>query len=173
MISRVTVDPRCPSVDSEVDLIEGRKYAFVATAVRDEEGRGYSDSGISCTPDGPSGFTGRLFDWIARDARCPLNPVHWFGPGQTKRLRVLHDRCGRRASFLTLIGHIGSDDGPESAFVIGSGTEIVAHASGRLHLFANDWPGDVQGGGPSPSYTNNTGLLHVSVEALDSRGVVR
>ncbi len=135
------------------------------------------DKSIPCSPDGPESFGGHLFDFFIRDARFPLNPAGWGSKlGRVKRLRVLKDREGRRASFLTLIAALGKDDREDNVYVIGSGHEFTAHASEELFLFANDWPGgrDKEGDGRfydeegnlSETYGNNRGELEVTVKAL-------
>jgi hypothetical protein len=164
------IDPRVPWNHTGFQLEAGHKYLLRAVAVNDAEGHAYADKVIPCTPDGPSGFRGSLFEFVARDARCPLNPFHWLGPGSIKRLRVLNDQTCRRASFLTVMAAVGEDDREENTFVIGSEREITAHATGELVIFCNDWPGGCGRDGEarfqeSRSYCNNRGLIHLTIES--------
>lgn len=163
------LDPRKPWKVTDYDLQAGAVYEFTAVAAPDDQGRPYSDASIACTPDGPVGFRGRRFDWTFRNPCCPFNPVTWFGPGAIKRLRVLHDQNGTRASFLTVIGAVGTNDAAENVFVIGSHAVIRARDSGRLVLFANDWPGGPGKCGEarfenSVTYANNHGRVQVTVK---------
>lgn len=163
------INPRQPWNLTGLQMQKGERYHFRAEAGPDACGRPYLDKSMPCTPDGPVGAKGRFFDWLARDARCPLNPAGWFGPGAVKHLRVLQDRTGRRASFLTVVGVIGRDDRPENAFVIGREREVVAHADGELVVFCNDWPGGTGLTGEarfadSKSYANNCGMIRLTVE---------
>lgn len=157
-------------------LQKGEAYEIQVTHEHD-----YRDSYMRCNANGPKGLLGWLFD---RSGRSPgvWNPLSWrnnFGP--VKRLRVLRDGTPdkRRASFLTLIATIGSDDRSENAITIGKGRRFEAHADGELHLFANDWPGGVEPSGPNrfrdprksgrkalPTYGNNNGHLKVVVTSL-------
>jgi hypothetical protein len=165
------IDPRAPWNDTEITLHQGQRYRFTAEATKDADGLSYSDRGIRATPDGVVGLKGRIFDFFARDARCPLDPAHWRGPGKIKRLRVLRDRTGTRASFLTVIGCVGKDDAKENVFVIGKSREITCWKTDRLFVFSNDWPGGKGLIGDerfrdSASYSNNTGAIKLVVETL-------
>jgi hypothetical protein len=107
-----------------------------------------------------------MFDWLVRDARGPLNPVRLIRRDRVKRLRVLNDRFGTKAHFLTVIGSIGQPseaDLESSAFVIGSGCDLVAYANGELFAFANDWPGDASLPAKDQPYLNNTGRIELSI----------
>ena len=166
--AEITVDPCEPWNNTSVHLEVGMHYRLTTRAVPGPDGRAYADKTMSCTPDGPVGFKGWLFDFFARDAEFPLNPVHWIGPGKIKRLRVLRDRDGRRASFLTVVGCIGRDDSMANTFVMGRECEIVAHASGERVVFSNDWPGGTGNSehrfDDSESYDNNHGLILHTIE---------
>jgi hypothetical protein len=163
----VTIDPRKPWNPTRFQLQAGRTYHFEAAAEKDAAGHDYQDSTIPCTPNGPCGFKGWLFDKVVRDARLHINPFHWFGPGKIKRVRVLKDRDGHRATFLTVIGAVGTNDAREN--VIGSGRDVTAHASGELVVFCNDWPGGKGASGDarfadSITYMNNRGQIRLSIE---------
>lgn len=145
------------------------RYRIEAAALPDDRRRPYADKGIPCSPDGPTTFRGRVFDWVARDARCPLHPVGWFRRDRVKRLRVLEDRFGRRAHFLTVIGCIGrmpEHELEQHAFIIGSGRDFVAPATGELWVFSNDWPGDESLPADDRPYLNNTGRIEVRITQL-------
>lgn len=144
-------------------------YRFSCVSGPDALGRPYSDKGVPCSPDGPSTWKGKMFDRIARDATSPLNPIGWIRKDRVKRLRVLKDRFGRSAHFLTLIGCIGKiaeSDLEEHAFVIGSKLNFLADRSGELFLFSNDWPGDSSLKPEDQPYANNTGVVELQVVAL-------
>jgi len=165
----VTIDPRKPWNHTQFELQAGRTYHFEATAEKDDAGHDYQDSTIPCTPDGPCGFKGWLFDKVVRDARLYINPFRWFGPGRIKRVRALKDRDGHRATFLTVIGAVGANDARENVFVIGRGRDVTAHASGELVVFCNDWPGGKGTSGDarftdSITYANNRGQIRLSIE---------
>lgn len=166
--------PRSPWVDSGIDLKKGASYKITARASKADP---YKDAIISCTPNGPRGVLGWLFDLVARNPpKCsPL--AKGDEHGSTKRLRVLRDRDGKRASFLALIAAIGQNDSPCNVIKVGKEREFEAHADGRLYLFANDWPGGLGQVGSdrfyqtckcccyqfAPTYGNNKGHLHVTV----------
>jgi hypothetical protein len=167
-------NPRSPWVDSGIDLKKGVSYKISAQTIKNNP---YKDEIISCTPDGPRGLLGWLFDLAGR------NPPKWSPlakgdkHGSTKRLRVLRDRDGKRASFLTLIAAIGENDGQCNVIKVGKERVFESHADGRLYLFANDWPGglgqlgtdrfyqtcDCCGHQFAPTYGNNKGHLLVTV----------
>ena len=167
--SRFVMCAKEPWNDTGQKLRKDRCYRLTA---RVKEGEEYKDDTLPCTPDGPNSFLGRAFNAVGRDATFPLNPVRWIGPGRIKRLRVLHDRDGKRASFLTLIAAIGRNDREDNVYVIGSGGTFKAHHSGELVVFSNDWPGGPGGEGDpsrfdqSKSYANNHGRLVVTIEEL-------
>ena len=151
-------------------LEAGKKYVFTARAEPDEHGFDYSDASHRCSPDGPMGFGGRLFDFRFRNPHF-YNPLRWLGPGRNPELRVLKDRTCKRASFLTVIGAIGMNDCQCNVFVIGSQRTYTAHATGELVVFCNDWPGGCGATGDarfsnSPTYANNTGLIRLTVEEV-------
>ena len=165
------VEPKKPWNATGFQLIAGHIYHLRSNVIHDQKGSCYRDKNVTCNPNGPVGFKGWLLDWLARDARCPLNPANWFGPGKIKRLRVLEDFSGTRASFLTVIGAIGYDDSRENVFVIGCDRTITAPASGELVVFCNDWPGGPGTTGDdrfknSKSYFNNKGLIKLTIEAV-------
>lgn len=167
----VEIDPRAPWNPTGFYMERGGLYRLCAQAYPDEAGQPYRDKSIKCTPDGPTGFRGWLLNLMARDARCPLNPANWVGPGRVKRLRVLRDGNGRRASFLTVIGTIGYDDAGPNTFVIGQGADVTAPATGELVVFCNDWPGGPGQEGEdrfkdSKSYANNRGRIRLTITRL-------
>lgn len=168
--SEVTLYPRVPWNHTGVKLEKGRRYRITASIMIDDEKQPYADDRTPCTPAGPIGLKGWILDTFARNPRFPLNPARWLGPGKIKQLRVLLDREGTRASFLTVIGCVDEDDTASNAIVIGWGREIVAYATGELVLFSNDWPGGSGVGehrfDGSRSYGNNTGLVRIRVEYL-------
>jgi hypothetical protein len=162
----IPIDPKKPWNETGFQMEAGKTYRLKAETVGDDP---YKDDNQPCNPDGPTGFRGWLFDRIGRDLSNPFNPLHRCGHGKIKRLRVLQDRNGKRASFLTVIGAIGKNDDQNNVFVIGSGCEVVAHRTGELVVFCNDWPGGYGGSGEerfqnSASYSNNKGQILVTVE---------
>jgi hypothetical protein len=164
---RVSYDPTKKWKATGFQIEFGKIYHIEAKAVPDAQGRPYSDKGLRSTPDGASTLVGRLFDWLARDARSPLNPVGLIRHDRVKRLRVLTDRFGKKAHFLTVIGCIGQPaeaDLERYAFVIGSSCDLVGYANGELFAFSNDWPGDDSLPKEEQPYLNNTGTIELSVE---------
>jgi hypothetical protein len=163
------MNPRLPWNDTGVNLEQGKRYRITVQTDTGSQGL-YADQSVECTPDGPVGFKGWLLDTFARNAEFPLNPVHWLDIGKIKHLRVLRDRDGSRASFLTVVGCIGRDDSEANTFIIGRGREIVAHATGELVVFSNDWPGGAGEGSArfdnSKTYNNNKGVLRLLIETL-------
>jgi len=168
------LNPRRPWVDTAIDLKKGETYLITAT---DSIGDPYKDDIMPCTPDGPRGTLGFLFDLVGRNP-SRFNPLaRGEKLGVTKRLRVLNDRYGKRTSFLTLIATIGADDSQANTIRIGKARQFKAHTEGRLFLFANDWPGGPGTEGDerfyqtckccgkkfSPTYDNNKGHLHITV----------
>lgn len=162
-----------PWSDTGIRIHKGQHYTITASASTD-----YKDSIIACDPDGPTGFFGRCFDFVARKPGR-LNPLRWVSfLGAKKSLRVLNDGTAdkRRASFLTLIACIGQDDRQANVITIGKGRSFAAHTDGTLYLFVNDWPGgpgcegedrfvktDEKGRKTLPTYGNNKGYLTVTV----------
>jgi hypothetical protein len=114
--------------------LQGREYRIEAEDISKWPDR-YADQYMRCTPDGPRKLKAKITTSMYRDAEFPLHPAHWVPKGAVKRLRVLEDRNGNRARFLTLIGCIGEDDSPENVFIIGSQAVITAHADGELVVF--------------------------------------
>lgn len=170
-----SVPSQVPWVKTSCTLKKGDWYRVTAA-----ESRFYKDSFIACTAEGPRGALGRMFDRLARSPGR-LNPLRFFGPGITKRLRVLRDQTEerRRASFLTLIATIDKDDTEASAIVIGADRTFQAQRDGVLYLFCNDWPGGVgldgerrfrnpakSGKKALPTYGNNQGHLNVTVTEI-------
>lgn len=145
---------------------KNKRYRIAAEVL---PGEAYTDKGTRCTPDGPSTFLGKAFDNVARDARNLLNVAGWVRRDRVKRLRVLVDRFGIEAHFLTVIGCIGKveeEDLERHAFVIGSRCEILSHASGELFVFSNDWPGDDALADKDQPYLNNTGWVQITINDL-------
>lgn len=160
------VDPRKRWNATNFHVERGKRYLIVSEVIA---GEAYTDKGTPCTPDGPSSIMGRAFDKIARDARSPLNVVGWTRRDKVKRLRVLVDRFGRTAHFLTIIGCVGEveeESLEQHAFVIGSSCEIIMPESGELFVFSNDWPGDETLPDKDQPYLNNTGWIQISVDEL-------
>jgi hypothetical protein len=136
----IHVPSRCPWMRTSLELTMGSWYRISATATED-----YADDRIPCSPNGPIGAKGAVFDRKLRSPG-PFNPFrYFFSPGVVKRLRVLRDGTPehRRASFLTLIACIDMDDSESNCITIGAEREFQAAKSGKLYLFANDWPGGV------------------------------
>ncbi|MBL9152727.1 MAG: hypothetical protein JNK37_09590 [Verrucomicrobiales bacterium] len=170
-VVQLIVSPNEPWVSTDILLAEGDRIRITAVA----DGK-YADKGLACDANGPLGKKGRLFDrWFRNPG--PLSPIRWTpGFGAIRHLRVLQDRDGRRASFLTLIAAIGRDDAESNVRVVGSGADLIAHRAGPLFLFANDWPGGVgekddarffdADGHLSKTYSNNEGSLSVTIERL-------
>lgn len=169
-----TVSPQYPWHHTGIRVRKGAAYR-ITSAVR--EGDYYRDASFHCSPDGPDRLPGLVFDRLFRRLECPVRPMHHFSPGTVKRLRVLEDSAGRRASFLTLMATVGERDDPGWAQTIGSDGIFTAPENGELVLFANDWPGgtascgndryyDDQGKLNSPTYMNNRGCLEVMVTPL-------
>ena len=170
---RVSYDPAKKWKATGFQVEFGKTYHIEAKAVPDAQGRPYSDKGLRSTPDGASTLVGRLFDWLARDARSPLNPVGLIRHDRVKHLRVLTDRFGKKAHFLTVIGCIGQPaeaDLERYAFVIGSSCDLVGYANGELFAFSNDWPGDDSLPEEEQPYLNNTGTIDPPGESYDSSG---
>jgi len=166
------VPSRVPWIKTAIQLKRGEWYRITA-----EASGCYRDSFVACTANGPRGLLGSAFDRLVRSP-SRLNLFRYFGPGITKRLRVLHDQTEqrRRASFLTLIASISKDDSEEGAIVIGGDRTFQASKSGTLYLFCNDWPGGVgldeemrfrnpakSGRKALPTYGNNQGHLTVTI----------
>jgi hypothetical protein len=163
------IDPTKHWNPTGYELERNRVYRYAASAVPDAKGRSYSDAGLACTPDGPK-LPARLLFNLARN---PPVWMHRFFPPKLRhkvmRLRVLKDRRGRPAHFLSLIGCIGpcaEDDLGKRAWMIGSGGDSTAFDTGELIVFANDWPGDEGRPDLTQPYLNNTGALRLSVEPL-------
>lgn len=165
----IRIDPRLSWNPTGIHMEAGRTYRITCIPRFDDQNRPYSDKGIPCSPDGPLTWMGKIFDRMARDATSPLNPAGWVRKDKVKRLRVLRDRYGRTAHFLTLIGCIGmvtESDLEERAFVIGSSLDFLSDRTGELCVFSNDWPGDPSLAPEDQPYANNTGALEVHVVAL-------
>ena len=163
------IDPTNSWNATGIILEAGATYRFTCVAGLDAQQRPYSDKGVPCSPDGPSTWKGKVFDRLARDATSPLNPIGWIRKDKVKRLRVLKDRFGQAAHFLTLIGCIGmvsERDLENHAFVIGSMLDFQADRSGELFVFSNDWPIDSSLNAEDQPYANNTGVLELQVVAL-------
>lgn len=169
-----TVSPQYPWHHTGIQVRKGAVYRITSAV---PEGADYRDASFRCSPDGPDRLPGLVFDRLFRRLECPVRPMHHFSPGTVKRLRVLEDSAGRRASFLTLMATVGERDDPEWAQTIGSDGIFTAPENGELVLFANDWPGgtascgndrfyDDQGKLNSPTYLNNRGCLEVAVTPL-------
>jgi hypothetical protein len=168
-----------PWVKTSIELKKGQRYLIIAIPSTNPR---YKDATIPCTPEGPKGVFGFLFDRLVRQPNR-LSPFHYLGHGRTRQLRVLTDRVGKRASFLTLIAAIGQDDSRQNVVVIGSRHEFEAHRDGTLYLFSNDWPGGPGTEGDerfiqthrktghrhAPTYGNNQGHLHITVTLLQPR----
>jgi hypothetical protein len=165
-MDKANCDPTRKWNATGIHLESGKDYHIEAHALPDQWGRAYSDQGLPCTPDGASTLIGKMFDWLARDARGPLNLIRLIRRDRVKHLRVLSDRFGKKAHFLTVIGSIGQPseaDLERSAFVIGSACDLVAYATGELFAFSNDWPGDDSLPDKDQPYLNNTGRIELSV----------
>jgi hypothetical protein len=165
-MSRFQISPTKQWNATGFPLEAGVTYRIVCRAVPDREGRPYMDKAIPCTPDGPVGWKGWLFDRFGRDARSRWNPAGWNRRDRIKRLRVMADRHGRRASFLTVIGCVGrvrEDELERHVFVVGSSCMVKPDQSGELHLFSNDWPGDPGLPPEDQPYANNKGGIEVEV----------
>jgi hypothetical protein len=163
------VDPTKPWNATGLHIGAGKTYRINCITSLDAQQRPYSDMGLPCSPDGPSTWKGRIFDRLARDATSSLNPVGWIRKDRVKRLRVLKDRFGRTAHFLTLIGCIGKvseSDLQGNAFVIGSMLDFTADRSGELFVFSNDWPIDSSLKTEDQPYANNTGGVKLELMAL-------
>ena len=177
-VAHVLVCSKQPWNDTGIQLKANTCYLITSKVA---PGEPYADSYIPCTPDGPQGPLGWLQDWAGRDATGNSWKARQArklakDEGVTHHLRVLSDRDGVRASFLTLIATIGKSEAPENVYVIGSRRTFTARKSGRLYLFSNDWPGGdaLHGDGRfytgcpchKPTYDNNKGVLEVTIEEL-------
>ncbi|HMO49804.1 MAG TPA: hypothetical protein PKE26_02100 [Kiritimatiellia bacterium] len=159
----IVIDPTRLWVDTGVDLVSNRVYHLVATTALDQNGRPYTDKGINAEADGVHGMLGGLFNWMARDPFWTSHP--------NKRLRVLTDRDGREPRFLTLMGVIGDRPAEHEldgfAFTIGSSLTLTSPATGRLHVFVNDWLDKPDGKGGSNRYGNNRGIIILQVRQIE------
>lgn len=162
-----------PWNDTGIILKKGQSYKITSKI---PEGGVYKDSTIKCTPDGPTGCIGWLFDLAGRDAtgngwvsrRIARYAEQKLGEGKIHRLRILRDREKTRASFLTLIAAIGHNDSEGNVHVVGGCRTIIPRASGELVLFSNDWPGGPGLEGESRfigsrTYANNQGTLEIKL----------
>lgn len=161
-----TLSPQNPWHHTGIQVAKGTAYRITAEVPAGER---YADDIFHCSPDGPDRLGGAIFDRLFRKAECPLRPMHHLGPGTQKRLRVLEDAEGRRASFLTLMATVGETDDPARVRTIGRDGVYVAPASGELVLFANDWPGTIDNGSGERRYFNAKGCL-ISTTYLNNRG---
>ena len=170
MASRtILVNPRMTETDTGIDVRRGSVFLFTALPVADEKGRRYSDSSERLLPadaDGVHGSFAAVFSFFCRDRSSPAKPAD--------RLRVLTDRDGQRADFLTPMAHVGSTHGltdralESGSSAIGNTRMWTAPASGRLHLFVNDWAPDDRRAEPEvrQPLLNNTGALVVTITPL-------
>lgn len=174
------VNPQAPETDTGVDVRTGSSILITAIPVADTAGRRFSDSSERLLPadaDGIHGPFAILFSRFFRDRATTSSPAD--------RLRVLSDRDGRRADFLTLMAHVGTTRGltdhalESGSSVIGSARVWTAPATGRLHLFVNDW-GPVDEAPPDrrllrrphDPLRNNTGALIATITDLGCRPII-